>query len=297
MTALESAKLAMPLPGLMARLGLSEHAKKSARCPFHEDRNNSFSVFQTRTGQWAWNCFAGCGGGDAVAFLARVTNISNGGACRRFIEMASPGTAASTASRVSSPPRAHAESSGLPVPMSDSENERALAMAANLRDDPERCKRIAEERNWRPETIVELAHEPSLGWHDGKIAFLYESGVKLRWRQDAERIIRWAFGKPWLWRSGFLWGRSTIYITEGETDCISLIDAGLEEDGHTLAVAIPSASTFAEEWAQLFADKDVILTFDGDQAGEQATRRISPLLRPVVKSLKRLNWGGLQHAS
>ena len=105
----------------------------------------------------------------------------------------------------------------------------------------------------------DLAHEPSLGWDSGKLAFIYESGVKLRSREEGERIIRWAFGKPWIWRGGFLCGRSTVYVCEGETDCISLIDAGFEEDGHTLAVAIPSASTFAEDWAQLFQGKDVIL--------------------------------------
>ena len=184
-----------------------------------------------------------------------------------------------------------------PVPMSDADCKCALAMAATLRNDRSLCERIARARNWRADTILDLAHEPSLGWDSGKLAFLYESGVKLRSRKDGERIIRWAFGKPWLWRGGFLWGRSTVYITEGETDCISLIDAALEEDAHTLAVAVPSATTFAEEWAQLFEGKDVILAFDGDQAGEQATRRVSGLLRPVVRDLKRLNWGGLQRAS
>lgn len=62
MTALEQAKHVLPLPDLMARLGLGEHAKKSARCPFHDDQNSSFSIFQGEGGEWVWNCFAGCGG-------------------------------------------------------------------------------------------------------------------------------------------------------------------------------------------------------------------------------------------
>src|SRR5262249_56699128 len=64
---------------------------------------------------------------------------------------------------------------------------------------------LAKSRGWRTETVTELAWEPSLGWHDGKLAFLYESGCKLRWRENGERVIRWAFGKPWLWRGGYLW--------------------------------------------------------------------------------------------
>lgn len=84
---LEQAKQRLPLPELMAKLGFAEQAKKSARCPFHEDRNKSFSVFQRPNGEWSWNCFAGCGGGDEAAFLARVESLSNGDGCRRLIEL------------------------------------------------------------------------------------------------------------------------------------------------------------------------------------------------------------------
>ena len=87
MTPLENAKQRLPLPALMDQLGLGNHAKKSARCPFHEDRNKSFSVFQ-RAGEWAWNCFGGCGGGDEPAFIAKLEGIENDAACRRFIEIA-----------------------------------------------------------------------------------------------------------------------------------------------------------------------------------------------------------------
>jgi len=89
----------------------------------------------------------------------------------------------------------------------------------------------------------------------------------------------------------------TIYLCEGETDAISLIDAGLESDGEMLAVALPSASTFNERWATFFAGKDVVLAFDADKAGQEATRRVSRLLYPHVASLKQLNWGGLRRAS
>jgi twinkle protein len=187
--------------------------------------------------------------------------------------------------------------SPLPVPMTDYDNQRALEMAAQLRDDFSLCERIACGRNWNPKTIHELAYELSLGWNEGKLAFLYESGVKLRWRQNGERLIRWAFGQPWLWRGGFLWSHEIVFVTEGETDAVSLIDAGLERDGSTVAVAVPSASTFNSEWAALFAGKDVILSFDSDDAGRHATAKVSRLLAPVAKTLKQLDWKGLQHAS
>ncbi len=72
------AKLRLPLPELLAKLGLSDHAKKSARCPFpgHEDRHPSFSVFKGTDGFWHWQCFAGCGEGDEITFLSQVRGTS-----------------------------------------------------------------------------------------------------------------------------------------------------------------------------------------------------------------------------
>lgn len=66
-----------PLPELMYRIGLGEHARKSARCPFHGDRHASFSLYDTPRGT-QWKCHAGCGGGDEVDFLTRARGIDNG---------------------------------------------------------------------------------------------------------------------------------------------------------------------------------------------------------------------------
>ena len=181
--------------------------------------------------------------------------------------------------------------------LSTDECLRAIEMAVALQNDAKLCERIAKARGWKPETIRELTIGPCLGWYKGKLAFIYETGVKLRRRQQRERIVRWAFGKPWLWRGSLIDTATAVYLCEGETDAISLIDAGLESDGRTVAVALPSATTFNERWADLFRGKEVILAFDADNPGQEATRRVSRLLRKHVASLKQLNWGGLQRAS
>ncbi|HEU5246940.1 MAG TPA: CHC2 zinc finger domain-containing protein, partial [Candidatus Udaeobacter sp.] len=77
----------LPLPVLMHRLGLGEHAKKSARCPFHEDKHNSFSVWQNGDG-WAFKCHAGCGAGDEINFLELHEKLSRRDAVKRFLELA-----------------------------------------------------------------------------------------------------------------------------------------------------------------------------------------------------------------
>ena len=85
---LNTAKRRLPLPALMAVLGDTAHARKSARCPFHEDARNSFSVFPSRTGGWLWKCHAGCGHGDGVDYLKLKLNLTTATAIRRYCELA-----------------------------------------------------------------------------------------------------------------------------------------------------------------------------------------------------------------
>jgi CHC2 zinc finger len=82
------AKRRMPLPELMARLGLGEHAKESAHCPFHGDEHKSFSVFKGKEGWWHWKCFAGCGDGDEIRFVRKLKGLSVTGAMSVYLEMA-----------------------------------------------------------------------------------------------------------------------------------------------------------------------------------------------------------------
>jgi hypothetical protein len=84
---IQQAKLRLPLPLLMQQLGLSEHAKKNAQCPFHDDRNPSFSVFQIG-GSWFFKCHAGCGTGDEINFLEKHKGISRSEATTLYLEMA-----------------------------------------------------------------------------------------------------------------------------------------------------------------------------------------------------------------
>ena len=82
------AKRKLPLPTLMYRLGLGEHAKKSARCPFHDDKHNSFSVWKNCDGLWAWKCHTGCGVGDEITFLELHEKLSRREAIKRFSDLA-----------------------------------------------------------------------------------------------------------------------------------------------------------------------------------------------------------------
>jgi hypothetical protein len=88
MNKIVEAKTILPLPKLMASFGLGEHAKKSARCPFHDDRRCSFSVWQDDHGRWSFKCHAGCGAGDEINFLELHEKLSRRDAVKRFLDLA-----------------------------------------------------------------------------------------------------------------------------------------------------------------------------------------------------------------
>jgi len=82
---IQDAKARVNIRDLWRHFGFEGEPQNSCRCPFHEDRNPSFSI--SGNGQ-LWNCFGGCGGGDAVTFLERAGNLSNTEACRQIVELA-----------------------------------------------------------------------------------------------------------------------------------------------------------------------------------------------------------------
>ena len=86
------AKRRLPLPDLLRLLDLGEHAKKSARCPLHQDRTASFSVFHGTHG-WRWKCHAGCGAGDEITFLEKWRDLDRTAAIRFFVTMSKGGAA------------------------------------------------------------------------------------------------------------------------------------------------------------------------------------------------------------
>jgi DNA primase len=101
---ISQAKRRLPLPALLHRLGLGEHAKKSARCPFHDDKHNSFSVWKNGAGLWFWKCHAGCGDGDEITLVEKQQGISNKEATKLFLEMAGVNGATPAPRKVASAP-------------------------------------------------------------------------------------------------------------------------------------------------------------------------------------------------
>jgi hypothetical protein len=95
------AKQGLRIPDVWRLCALPGQPRKSCRCPFHDDDSASFSVSPDGL---LWNCFAGCGGGDAVDFLQRVRRLSRADACREFLRLARGGFGSAPHGNQFSPP-------------------------------------------------------------------------------------------------------------------------------------------------------------------------------------------------
>lgn len=62
-----------------------------------------------------------------------------------------------------------------------------------------------------------------------------------------------------------------VVVVEGEFDAMIAVQCGLR------AVSIPGVTSFHKPWLYLFADARVLLAFDGDTAGQEASRRMSAM--------------------
>lgn len=82
---IQDAKERLRIPALWSLLNLEGEPSSSCRCPLHQDRRNSFSVFDDGR---RFKCHAGCGAGDAPELLRLARNLSERDACCEFIRLA-----------------------------------------------------------------------------------------------------------------------------------------------------------------------------------------------------------------
>lgn len=293
-------------------LNLAGEPLRLCRAPYREDRTPSLSLFDDS------RRFRDFGTGDCgrvFDFVARCMDCTFEDAVQFVRERVGdvgmePHTRPmSTSSKPAKPPAPAADENAvvrLEHKLDANELRQCAEMAKRLADDAELCGRTGVARSWRAETVQSLAAGHDLGWLDDSgrgghaaLAFLYDTGAKCRAKNaDGARAIWWKFGKPCLWRGWVLRGPETrrafrtAIICEGESDLISCLDEGLEDEG-TRLVALPSASTFAPEWAGCFVGLDVILALDNDDAGKAATARVARMIEHTAASVRVVNFNKL----
>ncbi len=268
------------------------------RCPVHEDRTPSFAVFGAsletcgchpcgftgdvfKLSRWLGRSSTFP---DAVRDVASVLGVylpqSTGGSVTR----------AFTAKQAPAPRP--------PFKLSDADREKHHAARLAFSDalDGGTLEPLARELGIPSWALRWCAMGTSgLGWVNGKLAYLYPEGIKVRNPKGSTQRFRWLAGKATVpWRSEWIRPETaTVYLTEGESDCLALVAAGLESDPGKACVAIPGAEGFKPEWAAIFDGKRAVLCFDFDRKGREATAKVAAMLKRHAAEI--LTWKGPAH--
>lgn len=320
------------LPDYLERTGCNPRPQKGGReiaalCPIHEDSNASLLAVEKREGLWTWYCHP-CGeGGTVIDLHARVAGIDAAAAIAELGEMLAAPLLDDFTARPSV--RALARGSrttdadgdripGLPgagpVPppkppqpeplAGEAAAECNAAVAALIANDTA-CRDHAAALGVSPVTLARLAGSLDLGLIDGRLAYLAHDGAanwhgcQVRNRPGEKLRFYWKSGKPFLpWRGWRLNDRRvrTVYLCEGQSDAIALIDAGLEDTVNPsapVAVIAAPGTSFPDYWPALFRFRHVILCGDRDEPGQRAVRKVGEMLLPLAESVRVFSWAAL----
>ena len=281
-------------------------ARLVGKCPVHADSDPSLALFghahQTcgchpcghtgdvfATSQWM---------GRSTSFTEAVKEVAAVLGVHLQDRTAGPATAPVT------PPQRAAKQPEVPFALSDSDRDKIESARFDWSDafhggDPI-VDQIRESLGLTRETLRYAGHGSSgLGLAKGFygkpcwLCYIYPTGLKYRNPAKVkERRFEWLCGKalaPWRWEWALLPDVRMIYLTEGETDCLALIEAGFESDGTGACVA-STGTSFSAEWAPLFQGKRVVICFDSDTAGQEAALKVAELLAPHASEV--LTWKG-----
>jgi hypothetical protein len=294
-------KARFTVPYLWHVLGLPGNPGKRCRSPFREDSNPSFSVYGDGT---RFNDFAEGYHGDVVDFVALSKGFSKGESIAFLRELAGGASVPVIETPKVAAVQPEEPEGLLPYSMSKEESRQCLTACELLAGYEDNVQRVAQWRGWSPETIRNLALDLNLGILGDSVALVYESGLKLRWSTiegdngfgDKEtRAIRWAFGKQFIWRALPLFTRGlraqieSVVVTEGETDCVTLVDQGFEHPSLSqVCVAIGGATGFKSAWGELFRGLNVIVGADSDEAGQKAMDTWARIVAPYAACVMQL---------
>jgi hypothetical protein len=290
------------LPEYLSKIGIELHRNGSrlvARCPVHEDRSPSFAVFGS--GHEICGCHP-CGfTGDIFAasqWLGRSSTFPEAVAdVAATLGVHLPQSSVGTCTRPATPPPRPAKQPEPPFVLSDTERKAVhaarLAFSDAFHAGEPIIDDIASSLGLDRETLRLASWGSSaLGLADGWLCYIYPQGLK--WRNpdpNGKPRFRWIVGKALApWRMEWVKAETeTVYLTEGESDCMALIAAALESEGTAACVASPGTS-FSREWAPLFTGKRVVLCFDTDPPGRTATATVAAILKGHAAEI--LTWKG-----
>ena len=218
-------------------------------CPFHDDRNNSFSV-NLKTGQW--HCFSEDRGGNFTQFYAEINGLDTKEAYKQILE-------------------------------------KYGVVQEEKKEEPKQNKsytlaQYAFEKRLPEDWLKESCRLSTVKGRDGntymKIPYFDENGQEATFRKRfANKDFRWKYGSSGKiglygeWRLPQIRQAGYAAMVEGESDSQSMWYMGISTLG------VPGASMFKPHQAGMLQDLKVYIHQEPDKGGETFLRKIIEGLR------------------
>ena len=185
-----------------------------------------------------------------------------------------------------------------PYQLSKEEIGRMAEAAQKLALDNAKIHSLCKARpEWTYAALWQTALEGDLGIEANRVLFGYRHGLKARWKDKAgARMFRWICGgaNGELWRQSSLRrGHSRVFITEGESDCLTGISMGLERDGVSLVLGLAGANVLPKP--EPFRGRQIVIIPDPDEEGRKSASKLQAILEPVARRIVTVNLEKLRH--
>ena len=219
-------------------------------CPFHDDKNNSFSV-DLKTG--CWKCHAEDRGGNFTSFYAELNGIDTKEAYKAILKQY-----------------------GAYKPEEDKKPEGSLLSYSVAQYVLE--KRLPEEflkeqcclQTKRDKQGVQYLYIPYFNENFDEVTYRKRYGGKqFRWKYGAGKDIC-LYGE---WKLEQIRNAGYVVLVEGESDSQSMWYMGISTLG------IPGASMMRKEWATTLQDLKVYIHVEPDKGGETFLHKVTMALR------------------
>ena len=273
-------KESITIPDLLKRMGLPHEFKRNKICcPIHQEKTPSFNIYD---GGRRFKCF-GCGAGSDVGDLYQaLTQCDRKQAYRDLCEMLNLDTGSGFGALWG-----QRQSTTLPRVDKKLENRNDFN-PPKLSYQNKELWLWAARKNIHQDVIYQALMDGDLDLEDGKMVFIYNTGRKKRFDWNSSRENRWieggAEGGLWRYREVTNPNKHVIIMLEGESDAMRILSL-LPKYIHPVigVVAIPAASWVPDqELAMLIGmNRDVVLMFDNDNAGREASKRVHSIISTV----------------
>ncbi len=221
-------------------------------CPFHADKNASFSA-DLKTGRY--NCFACGASGNYVDFVANRFGIDTKEAYKKIL-------------------------ADYGITEQEKPKDKVSDTLYNVEIYAEEKKLPAD---WLAKTFSLSAGKERSGQHYVKIPYFNEDCqpvvFRKRYPKDASMRFKWSQGSAGKLMLYGLWSLKTVHergyviLVEGESDTHTLWYLGLP------ALGVPGASTYRPEWSEKLKDLKLYLHIEPDQGGKTFLEQMTKKLR------------------